>query len=166
MSKIKIFAEFYGGRRRPVVDLWLNGQSLIYKVEYVERVGSDQENIILSADGDLKDQNIFQVIMKDKTDDDLIITDQKVIDHYIVIKEAEVDGIRFEEVLHKCCRFEHSMDQEWVSHMKSRGYDIQPVYENSLHIRLNGAWSMEFESPVWRWHTKKIAWEFRHESLY
>jgi hypothetical protein len=97
--------------------------------------------------------------MKDKTDSDLIITDEKTIDHYIVIREIEIDGIRLESILHECCKFEHAMSPEWVSHMQSRGYDIQPIYENSLHMRLNGTWSMTFQSPIWLWHTRKMARE-------
>lgn len=166
MSTIKLFAEFYGGRRRPNIDLYLNRQLLPYMVEYEDRSSFDCEHIILSAQVTLKDNNTFCVTMEDKTDDDLLINGDEIIDHYVVIREVEIDGIRAETVLHRCCKFEHSMPDEWVHHMKSRGYDIQPVDKNSTHIRLNGTWTMEFESPVWKWHTKKMAWEYRHESIY
>jgi hypothetical protein len=157
ISKIKIFAEYHGAWRRPNIQYAINGVTLGASRIYTERVTDSHENIILEFDVGLIDQNTLSGIMQDKTDSDLKIIDDEVIDHYVEIKEVEIDGIRLESVLYNVSEFQHSMPDEWVGMMADRGIKIKPIYHNSTEIRLNGTWTCKFEYPVWLWHTKELA---------
>lgn len=121
MSVIKLFAEFHSGRRRPNLEIYLNNDLLQHTEEYCCRANDYQENIILSIPCVFKDHNKLAVVMKDKTDSDLVMKDDTIIDHLVIIREVEIDGIPLETVLNHCCSFRHSMPDSWVEHMRSRG---------------------------------------------
>ena len=99
----------------------------------------------------LDNENILKITMNDKNDHDLLYIDNDCIDHYSKVREFEIDGIKAEQALHKCSTFTHSMSDEWVRHMKTRGIEILSVYENGTEIRLNGTMELTFSIPFWQW---------------
>ena len=155
---IRIFAEFNGGKRCPVVHYEFNGMALEpFDIVTVESTSVLHKKIVSLSCVPQPDKNQLKLIQFDKTDDDLIIGENQVIDHYVEIKEIEIDGIPLESVLYQSCpSFEHHMPSSWVAMMSQRGYDIPKIYPNTTQLRLNGEWTLTFESPVWQWHTKQL----------
>lgn len=156
MTSLKIFAELNWGKRRPMFRTLVNGHHTEMDIIYQDRPGPHRENIVFSGQFQILPDNRLELIMEDKTDDDLLFVEEQMIDHYIEIKEIEIDGITFENVLFRRCQFQHTMDHSWVEKMKSRGIDILPVYKHSTQLRLNGVWSIEFSDPIWLWLTKEM----------
>jgi hypothetical protein len=38
--------------------------------------------------------------------------------------------------------------------MRQQGHDIQPLYHGGTDVRLNGTWTLTFDTPVWQWYVK------------
>lgn len=155
---IKIFAEFHGGKRCPNISYRLNNANLIPgTIETVDRTSVLRKMIISLPCEFQQGQNHLTLIQQDKTDDDLIFNTDGMIDHYVDVKEIEIDGIRLESVLYQAQpTFEHSMPDTWVEMMTQQGFDIPKIYYNTTQLRLNGEWHLVFESPVWRWRSQKL----------
>ena len=157
MNQVISYIEFYSGKRRPNIDCYLNNQLIAPVFITVDRVSDYQENIISTFDVKLIPHNIFQIVMRDKMDQDLVDIDSGFIDHWVKIREFEVDGIKFETSMYNACKFEHHMPDEWVERMKSQGYNIDKCYPNSTDIRLNGTWTINFNTPIWEWCVQRYA---------
>tara|TARA_B110000503_G_C7026160_1_gene361925 strand:+ start:103 stop:579 length:477 start_codon:yes stop_codon:yes gene_type:complete len=152
MHPITIYAELHSAVRRPNLEFYLNNQPLLLEDCKIVRFSQFQENIIfhLTAESLLTD-NVLQIIMKDKTDNDIINVNGKYSDHCIKIKEIAIDDIKFQTILFKVGRFEHSMPNEWVDEMNKKGYQIEPCYINATDINLNGTLTINFSTPLWEW---------------
>lgn len=153
---IKIFAEFHGAKRCPELSYALNQTALTPSDIHCAHITDSMRCQIVSLPCTfLPGQNLLEVTQSDKTDDDLLYTQDGFVDHYVEIKEVEIDGIRLESVLFQCApTFEHSMSQEWQQMMKQKGFDIPKIYNTTTQLRLNGTWTLTFDSPVWLWHTR------------
>jgi hypothetical protein len=96
--------------------------------------------------------------MRDKTDNDIVEIDGEYIEHWVKIREIEIDNIKFETALYNSDpEFQHSMSQEWVSQMHDQGYEIQEKYHHCTELRLNGTWTLKFDLPIWQWCTEHFA---------
>jgi hypothetical protein len=151
MHEIKLYIEFHWGKRRPKLNYLLNNKILtpsqittVQKLKY-------QENSIITLNAELLKDNNFKLIMSDKTDDDIIFNTDEYVDHWIKIREFEINDIKFDVVMYKTCSFTHSMPDKWVEEMKLQGFDILPYYKSGTDIRLNGTWNIDFSLPVWEW---------------
>jgi len=108
-------------------------------------------NSIYHFELDCLEQNTLQVIMTDKNNDDLLYEKNSFVDHYVKIREFEVDNIKAQKALHRCSKFTHTMDDSWVQMMRDKGIYILPVYERSPDLRLNGVMELRFNMPFWQW---------------
>jgi hypothetical protein len=151
MTTIKFFLQFHYGRRRPTVEVWLNGQRLAQRLLWASPYSQCQECQILAYDADLQSVNRLQLIMRDKTDQDLVLDQDDIIDHYVEIMDIEIASIRLEHLLYGAGTFRHSMPEAWVNDMSARGIHIDPIYAGATQLRLNGIWSMDFTTPFWQW---------------
>lgn len=109
------------------------------------------EHVIMEFDADLSETNHLAVMMRDKTDHDLVFSGDGMIDHFVEIMDIEIDGIQLEHLLYRTGEFRHSMSELWVESMRAKGITIQPTYKHSTELRLNGTWHMHFTLPVWLW---------------
>jgi len=153
MHKIIVYIELHWGLRRPNLEFYLNGQQLIpVDCNMVETI-KFQENVEfhLTAESLAAKDNVFQIIMRDKTDNDTVTVDGESIDHWVKIRELEIDDIKFQMSLYNASKFEHSMPEDWVSNMAQQGYQIEPCYMRAADIRLNGTWTITFDTPIWQW---------------
>ncbi len=155
---IKIFAEFHGAKRCPCIRYRLNeidiAPSEITEIDstpYLRRM-------VLTFDCQIPSgSNRLCLIQEDKTDDDLMMIDDHTIDHFVEIKELQLDGVNLESVLFQANPiFEHHMPQSWVDMMTQRGYDIPKIFKRTTQLRLNGVWTIEFQQPIWKWHAEKL----------
>lgn len=151
MTEIKLYIEFHWGKRRPSIELLVNNQILNPIDTVVTRCHPYQENAIITYHVKLMDNNKLDIIMSDKTDADLIQVNDEYIDHWVKIRELEVDGIKFETCLYNACSYQHSMSDEWVKTMLDQGYVIEKEYAHGTDMRLNGIWSINFSAPIWQW---------------
>lgn len=151
MVEIKLFIELYWGKRRPNFDLLLNNQILTPTSTSITQYNTYQENAVITYQSNLLKNNKLELIMNDKQDQDLIQINNEYIDHWIKIRELEVDGIKFETCLYNACKFCHSMSDEWVDQMTQQGYNIQKEYVQGTEMHLNGVWSIQFDTPIWQW---------------
>ena len=152
MTVLHFYIEYHWGRRRPNLEFYVNGQQIFPRSVWCDRVSLYQENMILETTCKLLDHNQLQVVMKDKTDHDLVFEDSGMIDHWAKIQEVEIDGILSQTALYFCSNFQHSMSPAWIETMHQQGYVIESVYAGGTDIRLNGTWTMEFTTPVWEWY--------------
>jgi hypothetical protein len=155
MHKIIVYIELHWAIKRPNLEFYLNDYRLTTSECKIVETLPFQENVEfhLSAES-LNLNNVFQMIMRDKTDSDITVINGNIIDHWVKIRELEIDNIKCQTALYKCCRFEHMMPPEWVDAMTKQGYQIEPCYLNATDIRLNGTWTIEFDAPVWQWYCK------------
>jgi hypothetical protein len=154
ISTIKIFVDFFYGKRRPNLKYFVNGKEYPATTIWQQKTSETQEHAIIEISAEFKEKNFVEIKMTDKTDDDLIIINDQVIDHFVEIKNLEIDEIRLDHLLYRIGEFRHCMSPDWIEMMAARGVVIDPVYEKSTQIRLNGTWSMEFQLPVWKWCTE------------
>jgi hypothetical protein len=156
MNNIKLYVEFYGPVRRPVIDVKINNRLLCETDSVFNRVSEYQENAVLSYSTTLESNNLLQVIMSDKTNADMRQLNDQLIDHRIVIREIDVDGIKFNNSLQNSCMFVHNMPDDWVSAMKQQGYPIEKIIKKTTDIAMNGTWSINFSTPIWLWCTQRL----------
>ena len=161
MNKILLYVEYHWGKRRPVIEFELNHNKVYPVNETVFHVGANtggtQENSIIEFDLELAMQNIFSIHMRDKTDNDIVEINGQYIEHWVKIREMEIDNIKFKTALYNSGpEFRHSMSQEWVSRMRDQGYEIQEKYHRCTEIRLNGTWISKFNLPIWQWCTENL----------
>jgi hypothetical protein len=158
MSVIDLYIELHYGKRRPNVDYYLNNKKIIPFKEKIVELLQYQDKMIVSFEAELYKDNIFEIRMSDKKDNDMLNIDNVWIDHFIKIREMSVDGIHFETALYNFSGFTHSMPREWVDKMKNKnGIEILDYYPNSCEIRLNGIWKINFSTPVWQWQIEKYS---------
>lgn len=156
MSTIKLFMEFHYGVRRPNVTYKLNSELLTPITSELLKQFKYQDRYIITLEGETKDINYFDVIMEDKEDKDMLFENGVWIDHYVKVREMSVDGIYFETALYNCSGFRHSMSDEWVQKTnKEHNVEILPYYPNSNEVRLNGIWSINFTTPLWKWQIER-----------
>lgn len=154
---IKIFAEFHGAKRCPCVSYAINGTEIMpHNVDHVGGNHHVRYLIVNLPVTDYQSHNVLTVTQIDKTDDDLSWVDDELIDHYVEIKEIEIEGVRLEPLLYKHGTFEHSMPDRWVTMMQERGIDIPKIYHQTTQLRLNGVWKLCFDHPVWQWHAEQL----------
>lgn len=151
MSKIIIFADFFYGKRRPALHYFLNHREYPAYFIWNKKINDNQEHAIIQLDVELEMNNILKIKMLDKTDDDLIINGTQIVDHFVAIRNLEIDEIRLDHVLYKVGQFEHCMPEDWVSMMAEKNIKIDPIYKCCTEFRLNGTYSMNFSLPVWKW---------------
>lgn len=151
MNEIKLCIEFHWGKRRPNLKYFLNNQELTVTSLEVVETHPNQENIVITLNSDFQKQNLFEIKMIDKTDDDLAMQDTGFIDHWVKIRQLELDQIKLDFLMYRACSFRHSMSDEWVANMAAQGHEIQPCYPSGTDIRLNGTWSINFDLPIWEW---------------
>jgi len=151
MNHIKLYITFYFGKRKPEIDFFLNNEKFEPRITWQEKIGEYQINLIYEHYSVLKKDNILSITQRDKTDEDMTKIDNKWIDHYVQIKEIEIDDIKFETALFGASKFEHSMSKEWIDRVTKEGHKIFPVYENCTELRLNGTYTCSFSIPIWRW---------------
>lgn len=151
MALLRFFLDLHYGRRRPTVEFAVN--QTIYQSRLVWSGGYQHcnEHVIMEFDAALADKNHLEIIMRDKTDHDLIFCNSGMIDHFVEIMDIEIDGIRLEHLLYQTGEFHHSMSDQWVESMRAREIHIEPIYRNGTQLRLNGTWHMHFTLPFWLW---------------
>jgi hypothetical protein len=151
MNEIKLYIEFHWGKRRPNLNYFLNGQELTVSSLEVVETRLNQENIVLTLHSDFQHQNLFEIKMSDKTDNDLVMNGDGFIDHWVKIRQLELDQIKLDYLMYRACSFSHSMSDEWIANMASQGHEILPCYPTGTDMRLNGTWSINFDLPIWEW---------------
>lgn len=151
MTLLRFFFDFHYGRRRPNLEFAVNQTTYQPRMAWSGGYQDCLEHAIMEFEAELADVNDLEIIMRDKTDQDLVFADTGMIDHLVEIMDIEIDGIRLEHLLYKTGEFRHSMPTQWVESMRVRGIDIQPVYPNGTQLRLNGTWHMQFTLPFWLW---------------
>jgi len=162
MSVLKIFIEYHFWKRKPNLKFYFNNEIINPQNEFTAEKHDTQMNNILSFDVNLLRDNRLKIVMQDKTDNDLLISnDGTFIDHWCKIREIEVDNIKFETALLNCCNFQHQMSKEWLKDMEKKGHEILPFYDRCNDIRLNGEFNISFFSPIWKFQVENY-----HERTY
>jgi len=156
MSEIKLYIEFHWGQRRPNINLLINDQTVDPTSIAINRLNQYQENAIITYQSQLLKYNRLEIVMTDKQDQDLLQVDGKYIDHWVKIRELEVDNIKFETCLYNACTYQHSMSDEWVQQQFQNGHVIEKEYPHGTDIRLNGTWTINFTTPVWQWCVERF----------
>ena len=151
MNHIQLYITSFFGKRKPQIDFFINNEKILPKIVWQEKIGEYQINEKYEYFYNLTRDNTLSIRQKDKTDDDMIKIDNKWIDHYVQVKEIEVDDIKFETALFGASKFEHSMSKEWLDRVTKEGHDIFPVYDNCTELRLNGTYTCFFSTPIWKW---------------
>jgi len=159
VNKILLYVEYHWGKRRPVIEFELNHNKVYPVNETILQASANttgiQENSIIEFDLELATQNIFSIHMRDKTDNDIVEINGEYVEHWVKIREIEIDNIKFETALYNSDpEFQHSMPQEWVSRMHDQGHEIQEKYHRCTELRLNGTWTLKFNLPIWQWCTE------------
>lgn len=154
MNEIKLYIEFHWGKRRPNLNYFLNGKEIFFSSFEVVEQHLNQENVIITFPAEFQNNNHLEVVMSDKVDNDLIITDSEFIDHWVKIRQLELDQIKLDFLMYLKCCFTHSMSKEWLDNMTAQGHEILPCYPTGTDMRLNGTWEINFESPVWEWYVR------------
>ena len=156
-SIVKLYVERFYGVRVPVFDVYINDVLVNpIKVDVVSKTNRNRKEV-LYFQVDLQKQNQLQIKQIDKTDNDLLFVDESFIDHYIKIREIEIDDIKLETALYfGNSKFIHLMTDGWVQDMASKGFVIDPVMYNQTDIRLNGVWTLQFNLPIWKWVTEHM----------
>ena len=93
------------------------------------------------------------VLINDKT---MKALNGKYLDHWIKIRELEVDGIKFETCLYNACIYQHNMPDQWVQQQIQNGHVIDKEYPHGTDIRLNGTWTINFSTPIWQWCVQRL----------
>lgn len=155
MHDIKIFAELYWAVERPRVTFRLNDQLISADLTIVDHQPNCEKVFYsLSWVRPLPGTNVLEIEMSGKTDH-MITPDS---DHWISIKDIEIDGVRADSSLHDHTVFRHKMSAEWIAHMATQGHTIVPEYTPGTDIRLNGTCHYKFHNPLWQqrilhiWH--------------
>jgi hypothetical protein len=168
------YGEYLPGRKKDIEDKLYENQLFLSKVSTDKLEGLTSaylffsEGIYVSTFHDTKYDNLLiQTFTNKMAKDDIPFFKENInnlmqvadtgID-CIDIKEIEIDTIKFESLLFlNCANFTHHMPDSWVEQMRARDINIEKTYYNSTQIRLNGELIIKFDSPVWRWHTEKLA---------
>lgn len=155
---IKIFAEFHGGRRCPNISYKLNDLNIVPSSIMTIEQTPTLRRMIVDLDCQIRQgHNRLCLLQEDKTDSDLIMQDTGMIDHYVEIRDIQINGVHLESVLFQANPvFKHSMSSDWVQMMHQRGFDIPEIYERTTQLRLNGEWRLDFQDPVWIWHAETL----------
>jgi hypothetical protein len=143
MNDIKVYAELNWAIERPNLIFRLNNQPLdfnleiVFKEEFVERaIYKIQVDCLLK-------ENTFEIELINKTNE-LTTADS---DHWVSIKDIEIDNIRADWTMLPNTVFKHKMSPEWAEDMKSQGHDILPEYSPGTEMRLNGVCFFNFTTP-------------------
>lgn len=155
---VKLYVTLHYGVRRPTYQIYVNDKLIVNyteastrKIEYGEVIEIEFSYFADSYTQKLKFEHIG------KTDQDLIIVDNKIIvDHYIKIEEVELNKIQLNNALLTASTFYHTMDSTWVSNMKQQGFDIADSYTPGTDLNLNGYSIIEFDLPVWQWWCEQL----------
>jgi len=145
MHHIKVFAELHWAVSRPELGFSSGKGNIDFALEvldtdeFVERVVYEFNIPINHSDK----QNTIQIELINKTNE-LCTSDS---DHWVDIKNIVIDGIPADWLLHTNSCFKHNMPAEWVSDMKSQGFEILPEYTPGTELRLNGTCYFTFEHP-------------------
>lgn len=139
------------GKRRPNLTYFVNSDPCKAELTWSEKKTNYLEHTVWSLQTSMADKNLFEIKMTDKTDDDLLIQADEIVDHFVEIKNIDIDGIMIDHLVHKVGVFRHCMPDSWVAMMRERGIGIESTYTKTTQIRLNGTWSMEFDLPLWQW---------------
>lgn len=156
-SIVKLYMERFYGVRKPVFHVYFNN-TLVHPLQ-VDVISNTNGHLkeVLHFQLDLQKENQLRLEQSDKTNSDLLFVDDNFIDHYIKIREVEVDGIKFETALYfGNSEFRHCMPDDWVNDMESKGYKIDSILYNQTDIRLNGVWTLRFNLPIWQWVTEHM----------
>lgn len=151
---IKLYIEHFFGRRSPVLSFYLNGLIINpKKIDDVEKKYYQTNSVFYFEEACLQ-KNILQIIMSDKTDHDLLFLGDDCVDHYVKVREFEINDIKAEQALANCSKFTHSMDDAWIERMSHKGINISKVYGKSTELRLNGVMEVVFSMPFWQWQVE------------
>jgi hypothetical protein len=163
-TSFKLYIESFFGLREPVFEVYVNDNLLLAEhVDLVELTKHGKKEIYSFITWFNETSNIIKIRQIDKTDRDLFFVGDTFIDHYIKIREIEIDNIKFETALYfSNSTFCHYQSDEWVSDMALKGYKIEKLIHNQTDIRLNGEWCLEFSFPVWKWVTEHMI-DFNNE---
>lgn len=157
MSNVKLYIEFHWAKRRPNLKYFLNKTEITPQSITVIENFPYRENIVVDLICNIDKNNLLEVSMSDKVDDDLLfVNNSEFIDHWVKIRNVEIDNIKLNTVMYRCCKFVHNMSPDWLNKMSRQGYNILDVYESGTDIRLNGTWYLNFDTPIWEWCTKNI----------
>jgi len=154
---VKLYIERFYGIRMPVFDVYINDVLVTpIKVDVISNIDGNRKEVI-EFQVNLQQENHLQLKQIDKTDNDLLFIDNNFIDHYIKIREIDIDDIKLETALYfGNSKFTHFMSDAWVQDMAYKGVIIDPIMYNQTDIRLNGVWSLEFKLPIWKWVTEHL----------
>jgi hypothetical protein len=158
-TSLKLYIESFFGVREPVFQVFLNDTLLSAdRIDVIDRTEFTKKEIIHYRTEFKEDINILKLVQLDKTDNDLRLIDGNFIDHYIKIREVEIDDIKLETALYFAnSTFTHFQSDSWVADMASKGFTIDKVMYNQTDIRLNGEWILKFSLPIWKWVIEHIA---------
>ena len=143
MHSIEVFIESHWAVKRPELIFKLNEKEIHGSAKIVDQF-EFQENIIHRFEiTNFNDQNTLEIELVNKTHD--MVTEQS--DHWIEIKNINVDQVAADWLLFEHTKFKHKMSDQWVLDMKTLGLDIEPEYCPGTQIRLNGIFTFEFHNP-------------------
>jgi len=163
-KSFKLYIESFFGLREPIFEVYVNDNLLIAKhIDIVEKAEYSKKEIYSFTTLFNETTNELKIRQIDKTDQDLLFVDNTFIDHYIKIREIEIDNIKFETALYfSNSTFRHFQSAEWEADMESKGYNIDKVMYNQTDLRLNGEWCLKFSFPIWKWITDHMT-DLKHE---
>jgi hypothetical protein len=158
IKSFKLYIESFYGVREPLFQVYLNDNLLSpIRVDVIDRTEFTKKEILYYTSDFNIDTNVLKLVQSDKTDADLKFIDGNYIDHYIKIREIEIDDIKFETALYfSNSIFKHFQPDSWVADMASKGIVIDKVMYNQTDIRLNGEWLLQFSFPIWKWVTEHM----------
>jgi hypothetical protein len=143
MNDIKVYAELNWAIERPNLIFRFNNQSIDSNLEIVSNEGFVERVIYKIQVDQLLKENTFEIELINKTDQ-LTTTES---DHWVSIKDIEIDNIRADWTMLPNTVFKHRMPVAWVEDMKSQGHDILPEYSPGTEMRLNGVCTFNFTTP-------------------
>lgn len=148
---IRVFLELHYHTLMPDLKFEVNAQPVETKSLLVSRDPQGFDKRIYDINHPLHDTNRLCIIMHDKPD---LSIDQIMTQHFVIVRQIEIDGIRLDQVIHHCGS-RMTLDLAWWRSSRARGQDLNPVSSNNLHIHGNGVWELEFTRPIWQW---KCSW--------
>jgi len=112
---VKLYIERFYGIRMPVFDVYINDVLVTpIKVDVISNIDGNRKEVI-EFQVNLQQENHLQLKQIDKTDNDLLFIDNNFIDHYIKIREIDIDDIKLETALYfGNSKFTHFMSDAWV----------------------------------------------------
>lgn len=135
--------ELHSAVRRPTLTFKLNGQELSMHERMVEQVSKYQTNVIFETLVDLNDTNLLEIVMTDKTKNDILLVEGQYVDHWFKIKELELDKSKIDPASHLSGSiYMISEPEETLEEIRKSGFAIERIYHNASDIRFNGTWAM------------------------